>query len=214
MQSALLTKAFNFAMENHSGQTRKASKEKVPYLSHVLGAASIAIEIGGDEDIAAATMLHDVVEDVESVTLKTIADEFGQKIADIVGALSEDKSLSWEKRKAYAREKICMVNDAVFIAKCADVLHNTRGMLLDFPVVDWTFFKRGVLTTVNNYCLVLEALDASARVFRQHLSPTLHHRLEKTLQELQDVRGILEAAGAAMDKTGDKDAKISGESEN
>jgi (p)ppGpp synthase/HD superfamily hydrolase len=35
----------------------------MPYISHLLGVASLAIENGADEDQAIAALLHDAVED-------------------------------------------------------------------------------------------------------------------------------------------------------
>jgi len=54
-------KAFLFAAEKHAGQVRKAST--TPYIAHLMGVASLALEYGGDEDMAIAALLHDVVED-------------------------------------------------------------------------------------------------------------------------------------------------------
>ena len=40
---------------------RKAST--TPYIAHLMGVASLVLEYGGDEDMAIAALLHDVVED-------------------------------------------------------------------------------------------------------------------------------------------------------
>ena len=54
-------RAFEFAAAKHSKQTRKAST--IPYIAHLIGVASLVLEAGGDEDLAIAALLHDVVED-------------------------------------------------------------------------------------------------------------------------------------------------------
>src|SRR5258708_40177591 len=56
-----LQRAFRYAAEKHAGQTRKQTA--VPYLSHLMAVASLVLEAGGDEDMAIAALLHDVVED-------------------------------------------------------------------------------------------------------------------------------------------------------
>src|ERR1700726_1983366 len=56
-----LQRAFRYAAEKHAGQTRK--KTAVPYLSHLMAVAALVLEAGGDEDMAMAALLHDVVED-------------------------------------------------------------------------------------------------------------------------------------------------------
>ena len=53
--------AFVFAAEQHKGQMRKAST--IPYIAHLMGVASLVLEAGGNEDLAIAALLHDVVED-------------------------------------------------------------------------------------------------------------------------------------------------------
>ncbi|HEX2309301.1 MAG TPA: HD domain-containing protein, partial [Vicinamibacterales bacterium] len=54
-------RAFALARELHSSQIRKGTK--IPYVSHLLGVASLVLEDGGDEDQAIAALLHDAVED-------------------------------------------------------------------------------------------------------------------------------------------------------
>ncbi len=54
-------RAFEFAAQKHAKQTRKAST--IPYIAHLMGVTSLVLEAGGDEDLAIAALLHDVVED-------------------------------------------------------------------------------------------------------------------------------------------------------
>ena len=54
-------RAFLFATQKHSGQTRKATT--TPYIAHLMGVASLVLEADGDQDLAIAALLHDVVED-------------------------------------------------------------------------------------------------------------------------------------------------------
>src|ERR1700693_5937417 len=78
-----LQRAFRYAAEKHDGQTRKQSA--VPYLSHLLAVASLVLEAGGDEDMAIAALLHDVVEDCGGMpTLREVRKKFGSRVAKIV----------------------------------------------------------------------------------------------------------------------------------
>ncbi len=78
-----LQRAFRYAAEKHVGQTRKQSA--VPYLSHLLAVASLVLEAGGDEDLAIAALLHDVVEDCGGMPrLREIRKRFGARVAKIV----------------------------------------------------------------------------------------------------------------------------------
>ncbi len=53
--------ALLFAAQVHRDQDRK--KSGIPYISHLLGVASIVLDYGGDEEMAIAALLHDAVED-------------------------------------------------------------------------------------------------------------------------------------------------------
>jgi (p)ppGpp synthase/HD superfamily hydrolase len=76
-------KALIFAKRKHAGQTRK--KTAVPYISHLLGVAGLVLEAGGDEDLAIAALLHDVVEDCGGAPmLKEVRRQFGRRVAHVV----------------------------------------------------------------------------------------------------------------------------------
>ncbi len=80
--------AFKFAAEKHAGQTRKASS--TPYIAHLMGVASLVLEFGGDEDLAIAALLHDVVEDCGGASmLKEVRRRFGSRVAKIVDGCSD-----------------------------------------------------------------------------------------------------------------------------
>lgn len=51
--------ALVFASQLHANQTRKGSG--VPYIAHLMGVASIALEHGANEDEAIAALLHDAI---------------------------------------------------------------------------------------------------------------------------------------------------------
>src|ERR1700738_4908182 len=77
-------RAFVFAAEKHKGQTRKAST--IPYIAHLMGVTSLVLEAGGDEDLAIAALLHDVVEDCGGAPmLKEVRRRFGKRGANGVG---------------------------------------------------------------------------------------------------------------------------------
>jgi len=78
-----LQRAFAYAAKMHAGQARKATT--VPYLSHLMAVASLVLEAGGDEEMAIAALLHDVVEDCGGMPrLREIRKQFGARVARIV----------------------------------------------------------------------------------------------------------------------------------
>jgi hypothetical protein len=61
MLSERFTQALTYAHELHATQKRKAGD--IPYITHLLGVASIALEYGANEDEAIAALLHDAIEE-------------------------------------------------------------------------------------------------------------------------------------------------------
>jgi GTP pyrophosphokinase len=59
MLSDRFTDALTFATQLHAKQTRKGGG--IPYIAHLLGVASIALEHGANEDEAIAALLHDAI---------------------------------------------------------------------------------------------------------------------------------------------------------
>src|SRR3954463_10324280 len=53
--------ALHYATRHHARQLRKGTP--IPYNAHLLAAASLVLEMHGDEDEAIGALLHDVVED-------------------------------------------------------------------------------------------------------------------------------------------------------
>ena len=61
MQMPKLSSALALAVQAHEGQVRKSTN--IPYISHPMAVASIALEFGATEDQAIAALLHDAIED-------------------------------------------------------------------------------------------------------------------------------------------------------
>ena len=94
----MIDRAIAFAVKAHEGQPRKGTD--IPYIFHPIEVGMIVSRITDDAEVIAAAVLHDTVEDCASVTLDVIRQEFGDRVARIVGLESEDKSKTWEERKA------------------------------------------------------------------------------------------------------------------
>lgn len=119
-------KAFLIALHAHEGQVRKSSR--VPYIMHpVMVALTLATEGYADEVVAAA-LLHDVVEDTD-VTEATLRSEFGDTVTDLVMGVTEDKTLPWKERKLDYIEKVKNGPAEVKAISTADKLHNAESYL-------------------------------------------------------------------------------------
>jgi (p)ppGpp synthase/HD superfamily hydrolase len=142
--------ALHFATRHHARQLRKGTP--VPYTAHLLAAASLVLEMQGDEDEAIGALLHDVVEDGGgSAALAEIEDAFGPAVARIVLDNSdsvdegEEKGPWWERKRAYV-EAFASKSPAALRVCLADKLHNARSILLDYRTHGdelWARFKQG-----------------------------------------------------------------------
>ena len=131
--SPRFTAALAFAAELHSDQLRKGTD--IPYVSHLLGVASLVLEHGGDEEAAIAALLHDAAEDQGGLaTLDRIRARFGAEVAEIVDACTdtyEDPKPPWRERKERYVATLAKKSDAARLVSCADKLHNARAILSD-----------------------------------------------------------------------------------
>ncbi len=125
-RSPLLSDAYDLAHGAHEGQQRKDNG--APYLTHPLRVAQLVNEAGFDEEVVAAALLHDVVEDSE-IDLAEIARRFGSRVAEIVSALTEDESIEdYEQRKAEHRDRVEAAGPEPVAVYTADKLSNLRDM--------------------------------------------------------------------------------------
>jgi len=119
----MIESAIIFASKAHEGQVRKVSQ--VPFILHPLAVGCLLADAGESEEVIAAGILHDTVEDTQ-VSLKQIEDHFGEKVASLVAACSEDKSKSWEERKQDTMKDLERVSEEVCVIVCADKIHNLK----------------------------------------------------------------------------------------
>lgn len=129
-----LQRAFRYAAEKHAGQTRKGTA--VPYLSHLMAVASLVLEAGGDEEMAIAALLHDVVEDCGGMPrLREIRRQFGPRVARIVkgctDSFTQPKPEWIIRKKKYLRE-VKHADRETRLVSASDKLHNVRTILADY----------------------------------------------------------------------------------
>ena len=130
----ILDKAIKFATEAHRGMFRKGTK--IPYIVHPLEAAAIAATMTTDQEVIAAAVLHDVIEDTP-VTEGQLILEFGARIAHLVCADSENKrsdrpaAETWIIRKQETLNHLKIAGVAEQIVVLADKLSNIRSICRD-----------------------------------------------------------------------------------
>ncbi len=125
-----LIHAYNYAYEAHSDMRRKSGEL---YIFHPIEVAKIVtkdIRLGLTSMIAA--LLHDVVEDVESISIEDIENNFGKKVAYIVDGLTKVPKVKGKLSTQVAtyRKVIMSLSEdvRVVLIKLADRLHNMRTL--------------------------------------------------------------------------------------
>jgi (p)ppGpp synthase/HD superfamily hydrolase len=146
MLTEKISHALALAVEAHDGQKRKGTQ--IPYISHPLGVASIALDHGADEDQAMAALLHDAVEDGGPHFAKRIREQFGDRVADIVEGCTDGvpdangKKEAWKTRKDRYISHLKNASNDVLLVSGADKLHNARAIVEDLLTIGPAVFDR------------------------------------------------------------------------
>ena len=134
-------KAANVAARWHVHQKRKGAAEE-PYVNHLLEVALLVAEAtdGANPNIVIAALLHDAIEDSE-VPREIIAEAFGDRVARLVGELTDDKSLDKQTRKRVQVENASKKSKQAKVIKLADKISNLRAITVS-PPSDWSVKRR------------------------------------------------------------------------
>ena len=181
--SSRFDEAFLFAHEAHRDQLRK--KTNRPYISHLMGVASLVLQYGGDEEQAIAALLHDVVEDCGGAPrLAEIRAKFGERVARMVDGCTDSDAVPkppWRERKERYIERVRSEEDEVLLVSAADKLYNMREILMDLRELGpgvWERFKGRREGSLWYYHGLIEAI-------RGRVPRALIAELDRTLAELQ-----------------------------
>ena len=148
----MLEEALQFAKKAHGGQLRKGTNK--PYIVHPIEVSEIVSGMTSDEEIIAASLLHDTIEDCPGVTKEMLARLFGSRVAHIVACESEDKSKSWHERKSYTIDYLKTAPREVQMVALGDKLSNMRDIDRDLPLVGkelWQRFRMKDKNTIGWY---------------------------------------------------------------
>jgi len=135
LDTSIVDKAVVFAARKHSGDTRKGTK--VPYIVHPMEAAAIVAGITVDQEMIAAALLHDTLEDTDAKPAE-IEELFGKRVLALVAEESEDKreneapESTWKIRKQETLDRLeNRADHETNILVLGDKLSNMRAMLRD-----------------------------------------------------------------------------------
>ena len=144
-KTALYQKALAYASEAHKDQFRKGSD--IPYITHPVEVADIIASLTDDEEMIAAGLLHDVVEDTDR-TEEDIRSCFGDRIADLIAAETEDKMRNqraedtWVLRKSNTLKRLEHASREAKILALADKLANLRSIDRDYLMLGDAIWNR------------------------------------------------------------------------
>ncbi|MAA72027.1 MAG: phosphohydrolase [Bermanella sp.] len=123
----LLIRSLELASKNHAQQKRKSDGS--PYINHLIEVTALLTDIAeiDDADELSAAILHDILEDTD-VTRDELYETCGNRVLELVKALSDDKSLSLEERREETLRVLPNKPTAVKRIKLADLCSNASAI--------------------------------------------------------------------------------------
>ena len=135
LNTAILDRAIIFAVKAHTGTERRG--KGYPYIIHPMEAVEIVATMTKDQELLAAAILHDTVEDT-NVTVDQIREEFGDRVAELVASESDEMPVgvseedSWHARKQAAIDRLSKASREAKIVAMGDKLSNMRAIARDY----------------------------------------------------------------------------------
>ena len=119
-------------MDSMTYERREKKNAGIPYLLHPMEAAVIVGTMTNDQEILAAALLHDVVEDTNT-TIEEVRERFGDRVARLVASETENKreelppGETWRIRKEESLEELRNSSKDVKMLWLGDKLSNMRS---------------------------------------------------------------------------------------
>ncbi|MFA6272232.1 MAG: RelA/SpoT family protein [Patescibacteria group bacterium] len=129
MDLDMIRLAYDYAKEAHKGQKRRSGED---YIQHPLHTASNLVDMGLDEKIIIAGLLHDIPEDTD-LTIEDIRKEFGKDIATLVAGITKLGKIKYRGMQRYVENLrkmfLAMAKDVrIILIKFADRMHNLQTL--------------------------------------------------------------------------------------
>jgi (p)ppGpp synthase/HD superfamily hydrolase len=127
-RSPLTRDALAFAHSRHAGQTRDL--DGLPFVTHPVEVACLLHEAGYSDEVVAAGVLHDVLEDTDADHGELEA-RFGRRVADLVDAVTDDPTIAEHAdRKAALRAQVAAAGECAAVVFAADKVSKARELRL------------------------------------------------------------------------------------
>lgn len=140
-ETSLFDKAAKFAIDAHHNTERRG--KGYPYIIHPMEAAAIVATMTNDQELLAAAILHDTVEDTD-VTIEEIRERFGDRVAMLVQNETAplDDSLTWREKKAAQLKQLADAPHDSKVVALGDKFSNMSGIALDYRQIGDEVWKR------------------------------------------------------------------------
>jgi (p)ppGpp synthase/HD superfamily hydrolase len=207
LYTPLLEAAMRLAAQAHYGQFRKREpslskhpdnhnplpSDFVPYVTHLMGSACILARLGARDEVLAAALLHDYLEDVPDPNgQETIRRVVGAEVLSMVLEVTEDKRSgqdaadTWEVRKSEQIEAIAEISSDAVMIKAADLLHNLQSLIFDLGAGDQaqSIWDRFHADPARQLWYFTSALEACRHRLGDH---RLVHELNRTIQLVEQL---------------------------
>jgi (p)ppGpp synthase/HD superfamily hydrolase len=126
-RSPLARAALAFAERHHSGQKREVDGE-IPLVTHPIEVACLLHEAGYQDEVVAAGVLHDVLEETRADAAQ-LEEHFGAEVARLVAAVSDDPSIDDDtERKAALRRQVAEADERAAAVFAADKVSKAREL--------------------------------------------------------------------------------------
>ena len=122
----LIEKAIRIAVVAHKEQIRKTDGS--PYVAHPLTVAFKLMKYNFPDEVIAAAVTHDVLEDTEFSEEK-LKEELGEEVLSIIKGVSEDRDLEWKKRKENYIQSVKEGGEGVWAVSIGDKIHNAESVI-------------------------------------------------------------------------------------
>ncbi len=122
-----LIKAINLASRLHRNHTRRDEQE-TPYVSHLFAVAMYLSSVTDDQDIIIAGLMHDALEDVADYEYEDLLADCGERVANIVRGVTENKALPYKERKTLYLENLKSGSLESMLVSLADKTHNAMSL--------------------------------------------------------------------------------------
>ena len=180
----MLEAAVRLAARGHYHQFRKHSTneedgnpsgdflpDRVPYIAHLMGTMCILARIGVPDEVLAAAILHDYLEDVPDPDgRESIRATLGEEVLSLVLEVTEhkrrefDEADTWDIRKQEQLNHLEQMPREAVLIKAADVLHNLYSLLADLeaaadPASVWQPFNAGPKRQLWYFTGVVDAVE-------------------------------------------------------